>query len=1039
MSGHALLSNVAPPPNVAPFLRGSASLSLAEDMARVGGSSASSIDGYSSLGRRPSAASGDPSGELSLASSAKPIRRVLQVASSSSAASASALRGPLPSARRIPPTEHPLVGVSVCLLGATISTRSFEPPEDAIRLIVDFAAGTLLDLLSMALMDRHFMNVARRRLDYELRWLGTGDAGACTEGGSADEALVAGTPQNVFGPQVAQQFLSLPELQLSAPGLTGRESGESSLAAFAPFSEDEAVLHCQDCHTPILKVDDILSSNYRIMTGRAHLASHCYNVSVSTSTYEAHYTTGQYSVRNVSCGKCDLRIGITYVGANDRDNSYKIGKFLVGQHVFVRPTCCLLRSRRLVPSELPTPLCPRCQKTAVRGNIHLVKLMTDDLHVGHTRQLYELLLKQQAVETLANSATADTGSPLSQRLNAARTKLLQTPRALLSWCLPLLRSQSQNQQQDLPQARQQDAASSQPAGIRQRPYRPPGQGVPARRATALPIAAFDHAPTRAVSSTAAATMTTRPRPILSPDCWQETIRERVAMLAASRGAREGMRRLRQEAGHMAPFLAAVIRFIGVLCRVAKGSTPTGAIPPERVQLLLELLPSLVTANGRSDALRGARALVLTVRKEWVVAAGGQHLHAGGDRFNGAALTSGELESLVAAITACAQRAVAEASAAAEVVGSSSCPPSAHAPCYEAGDVCRPHADSGISDISMLSEATAYSSAASDERMTSEMEELTKNDRVFQCVACGNPVLKTDDILSTQYRIMTGPAYLANSAYNVHISEEDREAVYMSGEYTVRDVDCATCSSRLGVQYVGAVDGENQYKVGKFLVSQELFLPPLEADWPSESEAVLRGQLLDLIRRGSLALPQPHLPLAERPQRAPEAVAPEALAAPEAMDSQADTDAAAAEPLLQEAATSTTLAVAQSALAAHDASRQPLMLTIRRYIRCMMPHQNHQNTLPGGVAPTAASASSSSSVVHLPTSSPPSARPSGLASAAHSASGAVRSSAATHTAARQHSGVPGAPSQQPTTQQHHLEHRFQPPQRLTVSTVFLSQP
>merc|ERR1719394_1085053 len=100
------------------------------------------------------------------------------------------------------------------------------------------------------------------------------------------------------------------------------------------------------------------------MTGRAYLTSSAYNVKLSEETHEAQYTTGQYTVCEVSCGTCSLHLGITYIGALDNSNSYKVGKFLVGQQLFVRPPCCLLRSRR-VPAEFPTPLCLRCQRIAV--------------------------------------------------------------------------------------------------------------------------------------------------------------------------------------------------------------------------------------------------------------------------------------------------------------------------------------------------------------------------------------------------------------------------------------------------------------------------------------------------------------------------------------------------------------------------------------------------------------------------------------------------------------------------------------------------
>merc|ERR1719436_894405 len=101
---------------------------------------------------------------------------------------------------------------------------------------------------------------------------------------------------------------------------------------------------------------------------------------------------------------------------------------------------------------------------------------------------------------------------------------------------------------------------------------------------------------------------------------------------------------------------------------------------------------------------------------------------------------------------------------------------------------------------------------------SDAASVTSADEVvLQCLACGTPVLKADDVLSTSYRIMTGQAYLASAAYNVRLSADTQEAVYTSGSYTVCDVACADCGTRLGVIYVAAAEAPNEYKVGKYLL------------------------------------------------------------------------------------------------------------------------------------------------------------------------------------------------------------------------------
>jgi len=74
--------------------------------------------------------------------------------------------------------------------------------------------------------------------------------------------------------------------------------------------------------------------------------------------------------------------------------------------------------------------------------------------------------------------------------------------------------------------------------------------------------------------------------------------------------------------------------------------------------------------------------------------------------------------------------------------------------------------------------------------------------------------------------MTGPGYLIGAAHSVNWNSELQTVVYISGRYSIKDIECSCCSSKLGVVYVGAADARNHYKVGKFLVGRDrLQLPP----------------------------------------------------------------------------------------------------------------------------------------------------------------------------------------------------------------------
>jgi len=201
---------------------------------------------------------------------------------------------------------------------------------------------------------------------------------------------------------------------------------------------------------------------------------------------------------------------------------------------------------------------------------------------------------------------------------------------------------------------------------------------------------------------------------------------------------------------------------------------------------------------------------------------------------------------------------------------------------------------------------------SDRSHTNSTDEM-----LLQCLSCGNPILRADDILSSSYRIMTGPAYLTSTAYNVQLSAESHEAMYASGQYTVRDIMCACCSVRLGIMYTGAANAPNHYKVGKFLMGQDqLLCPPSGALVPHDLQD-LRRQMLELLQHGNSVLGSPSsegTSVGGRPGRRSAAARV--------------TIADDLDPLLAGPP-----AVAQT--------RQRIMATIRRYMRCLFPAARHR--------------------------------------------------------------------------------------------------
>lgn len=94
-----------------------------------------------------------------------------------------------------------------------------------------------------------------------------------------------------------------------------------------------------------------------------------------------------------------------------------------------------------------------------------------------------------------------------------------------------------------------------------------------------------------------------------------------------------------------------------------------------------------------------------------------------------------------------------------------------------------------------------------------------------CTKCCTPIMRSQDIISANYRNRIGPAYLAQNCYNTYMSSEEFTASYTTGTYIVKDVTCKSCETLLGVIYTDALDVQNRYKIGKVMLSQRLlFLP-----------------------------------------------------------------------------------------------------------------------------------------------------------------------------------------------------------------------
>jgi len=116
----------------------------------------------------------------------------------------------------------------------------------------------------------------------------------------------------------------------------------------------------------------------------------------------------------------------------------------------------------------------------------------------------------------------------------------------------------------------------------------------------------------------------------------------------------------------------------------------------------------------------------------------------------------------------------------------------------------------------------------EEAQPAAPESEDEEEHGYRCQGCNCLICLGADILSSNYQAMTGPGYLIASTRNVTYAPDTQAVTYTTGTYRIREVSCEFCDNKLGVTYVLAPDGHNQYKVGKFLVGADrLILPPGE--------------------------------------------------------------------------------------------------------------------------------------------------------------------------------------------------------------------
>jgi len=85
---------------------------------------------------------------------------------------------------------------------------------------------------------------------------------------------------------------------------------------------------CVECGTHLTRVELLRSKHFKGKTGPAYLIDKVWNHKCGPEE-DRQLLTGQHTIQEIYCGRCETNIGWTYVKAFDEDQQYKIGKFIL--------------------------------------------------------------------------------------------------------------------------------------------------------------------------------------------------------------------------------------------------------------------------------------------------------------------------------------------------------------------------------------------------------------------------------------------------------------------------------------------------------------------------------------------------------------------------------------------------------------------------------------------------------------------------------------------------------------------------------------
>lgn len=91
-----------------------------------------------------------------------------------------------------------------------------------------------------------------------------------------------------------------------------------------------------------------------------------------------------------------------------------------------------------------------------------------------------------------------------------------------------------------------------------------------------------------------------------------------------------------------------------------------------------------------------------------------------------------------------------------------------------------------------------------------------NDNIYGCQVCKTQLSSTLNIMSKDYRGITGDAYLMSNVINVKQGKYELRTM-ITGDYLVCDIMCQMCGNLVGWKYINAERVDQRYKEGQFIL------------------------------------------------------------------------------------------------------------------------------------------------------------------------------------------------------------------------------